>query len=51
MVGALWCIGGLIVTAVSYSAVKDSGGTYIVAWGAVVFGGWQFLKGLFKVIA
>ena len=31
--GALWCIGGVIVTVVSYSAAL-SGGTYVlVAWG------------------
>ena len=44
--GALWCVGGIIVTATTYNAVKDTGGTYFVAWGAILFGGIQFLKGL-----
>jgi len=48
--GALWCIGGIVVTAVTYNAVKETGGTYFVAWGAIVYGGWQFLKGLFNSI-
>ena len=45
--GALWCIGGLVVTAVTYSAASN-GGHYVVAWGAVVFGTIQFLQGLFQ---
>jgi hypothetical protein len=43
--GALWCIGGIIVTAVTYSAASG-GGRYFVAWGAIIFGGIQFFKGL-----
>jgi len=43
--GALWCVGGIIVTAITYSAASG-GGTYIVAWGAILFGAIQFLKGL-----
>jgi hypothetical protein len=49
LVGALWCIGGIVVTAVTYSNASTSGGTYFVAWGPVLFGGIQFLKGLFQV--
>jgi len=37
-----------VFTAVTYNAVKETGGTYFVAWGAIVYGGWQFLKGLFQ---
>lgn len=45
--GALWCIGGIIVTAVSYSAATGpGGGTYIVTWGAIVVGAIQFFQGL-----
>lgn len=47
--GALWCIGGLLVTFLTYSAASG-GGHYIVAWGAVVWGGWQFLKGVYQKI-
>jgi hypothetical protein len=43
--GALWCGGGVFVTMLSY-ALAANGGTYIVAWGAIVFGGVQFFQGL-----
>lgn len=45
LVGGLWCGGGLAVTLVTYMAASG-GGTYLVAWGAIIFGGWQFVKGL-----
>ena len=45
--GALWCIGGIVVTAVTYSAASG-GGTYIVAWGAIIFGAIQFFYGLMQ---
>lgn len=46
--GALWCIGGILVTAWTYgvAASRSSGGHYIVAWGAIVFGAIQFFRGL-----
>jgi hypothetical protein len=44
-VGGAWCAGGIAVTAYTYSAASG-GGIYVVAWGAIVFGGWQFVKGL-----
>lgn len=37
--GALWCIGGIIATA------ADTG---FIFWGAIVFGGIQFFKGLLR---
>jgi hypothetical protein len=43
--GALWCIGGTVVTVASFSAASG-GGRYVVAWGAIVFGGIQFFRGL-----
>lgn len=45
--GLLWCVGGAIVTAVTYqmAASSPSGGRYVVAWGAIVFGAIQFLRG------
>ncbi len=46
--GALWCIGGIIVTAVTYQAASG-GGTYVVAWGAIIFGAVQFFKGVAKL--
>lgn len=45
--GALWCVGGIIVTAVTYSNASG-GGTYVVTWGAIIFGAVQFFKGLFN---
>lgn len=48
--GALWCIGGIVVTAVTYQAASSSGGgTYFVAYGAIIFGAIQFFKGLFML--
>ena len=46
--GALWCIGGIAVTAVTYSMASESptGGTFVIAWGAILFGFLQFLRGL-----
>ncbi|OHB66111.1 MAG: hypothetical protein A2Y76_03575 [Planctomycetes bacterium RBG_13_60_9] len=48
--GAMWCIGGTVVTAVTYSEASSEGGTYIIAWGAIVFGALQFLKGVWQVL-
>jgi hypothetical protein len=48
--GALWCFGGIVVTAMTYQAASN-GGHYIIAWGAVLFGAIQFLRGLFQVLA
>lgn len=44
--GLLWFIGGLLVTAITYSAVANGGGRYIVTWGAIIFGLLQFIGGL-----
>jgi hypothetical protein len=46
--GAIWCIGGILVTLLTYAAAANSpgGGTYIVAWGAIVFGARRFFQGL-----
>lgn len=44
--GALWCAGGTIVSLVTYDSASKGGGRYIVAWGAIVFGAIQFIRGL-----
>lgn len=46
--GALWCFGGILVTVLSYASAASSpfGGTYIVAWGAILFGAVRFFQGL-----
>lgn len=43
--GAIICVVGILITAVTYSAASG-GGTYVVAWGAIVFGAVRFFKGL-----
>ena len=42
--GALWCVGGAVVTLLTYM-LAEGGGTYVVAWGAMAWGALQFLKG------
>lgn len=42
--GGLWFVGGLIVTLVSVSSGKGG----VIAYGAVIFGGIQFFRGLMK---
>ena len=46
--GALWCGGGILVTALTYSAAASGpgDGSYVVAWGAIVFGALQFFRGV-----
>jgi len=44
--GALWAVGGTLVTAVTYIAASG-GGMFIIAWGAIVFGIIEFFVGLF----
>ncbi len=46
VVGALCCAGGTAVTVLSYEAASDAGGIYLVTWGAILFGGIRFLKGV-----
>jgi hypothetical protein len=47
-VGAAICIGGTAITVFTYEAATTGpgGGTYIISWGAILFGGIRFLKGL-----
>jgi hypothetical protein len=45
--GALWFIGGLLVTLATFSFAQGSGGgTYVVAWGAMIGGAIQFFRGV-----
>jgi hypothetical protein len=44
--GALLCIGGCVVTAVTYSMASKAGGSYVITWGAIVFGAIRFFRGL-----
>ena len=45
MVGAAWCVGGIAVTALTYQ-LASGGGFFVCAWGAILFGGIQCIKGL-----
>lgn len=49
VVGALWAIGGTVVTVATYSAASG-GGSYVVAWGAIVFGAIECLYGVFGAL-
>jgi hypothetical protein len=53
MFGALWCVGGTLFTVLSYQMASEhpGGGTYFIAWGAILFGGIQLLKGLGQLVA
>lgn len=44
--GLLWLIGGAIVTGITYSAAAP-GGSYYVFWGAMAYGAFRFLRGLY----
>lgn len=46
--GALWCIGGTLVTAFTYSAASNGGGKYVVTYGAIIFGMVQLVKGIYS---
>lgn len=43
--GALWCVGGIIATAIGYSSASGGGG-YMVFYGAIIFGAIQFFRGV-----
>lgn len=43
--GGLWFMGGVAVTAFSYLAAGPGGGRYVLAWGAILFGAIQFIRG------
>lgn len=45
--GALWLVGGIVVTVATYGATSD-GGKYVVAWGAMLVGGVQFIQGVYQ---
>lgn len=47
--GALWCIGGIVVTVITYNAASG-GGSYVVAWGAILFGFVQLIQGIYQTV-
>lgn len=46
LVGALFTVGGLALTLATYLTSSNTGGSYIIAWGAVIFGVLQVVQGL-----
>ena len=44
-IGALWCIGGSAVTYYTFASAANGGG-YVIAWGAIIFGGYRMIAGL-----
>ncbi len=47
--GGAWCLGGVLVTSLSYLlASSGGGGVYVIAWGAIIFGAIQFVRGLIR---
>jgi hypothetical protein len=44
--GGFWLIGGILVSVISYSSL-EGGGTFIIAWGAIFYGLFRFLRGLY----
>ena len=50
LIGLFIAAVGIAVSAISYEAVAEKGGTYYVAWGAVVFGGLQAMLGLARIV-
>lgn len=49
--GAMTCVVGIVITAWTYqTAINAGGGRYVLAWGAILFGAIQFLRGLFQLV-
>lgn len=46
--GALWLVGGLVVSLVTYSnaAQSEFGGFYVIAWGPALYGVYRIISGL-----
>jgi hypothetical protein len=49
--GFLLCIGGILLTVITYSMAESTGGIFIIAWGPAIFGAIQFFKGLGQFIS
>ncbi len=51
MYGAFCGIAGIVVTTLTYSmAASAGGGSFVVAWGAIIFGGIEFLRGFVEYV-
>lgn len=45
-IGGIVCLIGLVITIGSCLAAGEGGGRYMIAWGAIIWGGIQFFRGL-----
>lgn len=50
IIGGLVCLVGTLITVGTLAATRHGGGTYIVAYGAIIFGAVQFFRGLSQYI-
>lgn len=49
ILGAVICIGGILVTVCTFVAAETSGGdSYVIAWGAIISGGIVFVRALWR---
>lgn len=46
LIGLLWCVGGLAFSFISYY-LTEAGGRYVIATGAILWGAWQAIMGLY----
>lgn len=44
--GLLWFVGAAAVTGITYMAA-DPGGSYVVFWGAMAYGGFRLLRAIY----
>ena len=48
IIGFIVLLIGLLITLGTYSFASESGGTYVVMWGAILIGGINLIIGLFR---
>jgi len=46
--GAVWGIGGIVITLITLLIVQERGGRYLIAWGPAVFGLIQMVRGFIQ---
>jgi hypothetical protein len=49
IIGSLWAVGGLLVTLITYLEASQSGGKYVIMWGAIIFGAIQAIRGFARM--
>ena len=48
VVGGVICVVGVTITVISFLVASGTGGSHIIAWGAIVWGAIQFVRGLIQ---